>query len=313
MNWIRSFLLPADGSSYAREHDGLFVFIVLLSVVFFTLITGLAGWFVWRYRRSRSLGPTPHITHNTQLEIVWSVIPLLILTSIFFWGFNSYMSATTSHGDALEIQVQGKKWLWTFEYPDGTRTVNEIHVPAGKPVKLVMSSEDVIHSFFLPEFRVKQDVLPNRYTELSFTPEKEGLFTAFCAEYCGRSHSDMMAKVWVDSDAKFQKWREEGDETTRTMPLAQLGAMLFESRGCNTCHSIDGTRGQGPTFKGIFGNRAHLASGQNASVDENYLRESMLDPQAKVVAGFEPIMPTFQGLLREREIKALVEFIKEQK
>jgi cytochrome c oxidase subunit 2 len=216
-------------------------------------------------------------------------------------------------GDAMEIQVTAKKWLWTFEYSNGTRTINEIHVPVGRPVKFVMSSEDVIHSFYVPSMRLKQDVLPNRYTELWFTPAATGMHTVLCAEYCGRSHSDMLAKIWVDDDAAYQKWLEEGDESTRTMPLADLGKLIYESRGCATCHSIDGSKGQGPSLKGVFGHDILLADGKTAPGDANYIRESIMQPNAKVVAGYEPIMPTFQGLLREREMLALIEFMKSLK
>lgn len=313
MDWLRSLLLPAEGSAYARTHDNLYLFITLLSAFFFVLIAVLTGWFSWRYRRTAATGPTPHITHDNRLEILWTVIPLIILLILFFWSFHTYIGTAVSPGDALEIQVTGKKWLWAFEYPNGARTINEIHVPLGKPVKFIMSSEDVIHSFYVPSMRVKKDVLPNRYTEMWFTPEKTGVHTVFCAEYCGKSHSDMMARIHVDDDAAYQKWLEEGDEQTRTMPLKDLGAILYESRGCNACHSVDGSRGQGPSFKGIFGQQHKMADGKLLTVDENYIRMSILQPQAMVVAGFEPIMPTFQGLLRDREIAALVEYIKSLK
>jgi cytochrome c oxidase subunit 2 len=310
MNWLRSLLLPVEGSAYARGHDNLLLFIVFLNVVFFLLIATLAVVFVWRYRRSRRSGPTPHMTHNTKLELLWSVIPGLILVGLFLWGLHGYIVAGIAPQDPLEITVNGKKWLWSFEYANGTRTINEIHVPVGRPVKLVMTSEDVIHSFYIPTMRIKQDVLPGRYTELWFTPTVTGMHQVFCAEYCGRSHSDMLAKIWVDDEAAYQKWLEEGDEQTRTMPLKDLGKIIWENRGCNTCHSIDGTRGQGPSFKGIWGKPHKLADGSSVVVDANYIRESIVNPQAKVVAGFEPIMPTFQGLLREREILAVIEFIK---
>ncbi|MCX6619900.1 MAG: cytochrome c oxidase subunit II [Acidobacteria bacterium] len=310
MNWLRSLMLPVQGSQYAGTIDNLYLFIVMLSVICFVGIAALTGWFVWRYRHTRSTGPTPHMTHNMKLEIIWSVIPAIIMFGLFVWGFVGYISAGVAPGDSLEIQVTAKKWLWTFEYPDGMRTVNEIHIPVNRPVKFVMASEDVIHSFFVPTMRVKQDVLPNRYTELWFQPTKTGMHQIFCAEYCGKSHSDMLGRIYVDDDATYRKWVEEGDETIKTMPLKELGALLFESRGCSSCHSIDGSRGQGPSFKGIFGHPAQLADGKSVTVDVNYIRESILQPQAKVVAGFEPIMPTFQGMLRDRELLALIEFVK---
>ncbi len=313
MDWLRSVLLPAAGSDYARSVDDLYLFLVFLSGFLFLLVTGLLAFFVWRYRRRRAGEITPRIHENFRLEVFWTVVPLLIVMVVFFWGFHGYVQATVPPGEAMEIQVTAKRWLWEFEYAGGTRTINEIHLPVGKPVKFILTSEDVIHSFYVPGFRLKTDVLPNRYTELWFTPTSEGLHTIFCAEYCGRGHSDMSGKIWVDSEANYQEWLENGDQSSQDMPLAELGKLLYESRGCATCHSVDGTRGQGPTFKGIFGERHRLGGGGSVLVDENYLRESMLDPQAKLREAYQGIMPTFQGLLREREILALIEYIKAQK
>ncbi len=313
MNWLRSILLPAAASDYARRVDDLYIFLVVLSGLLFLLVGGLLSYFVLRYRRRRPGEVTPHITENFRLEVFWTVVPLIIVTVIFFWGFHGYMQATVAPAEAMEIQVTAKRWLWEFEYPWGARTVNEIHIPVGKPVKFILTSADVIHSFYVPGFRLKTDVLPNRYTELWFTPLNEGLHTIFCAEYCGRGHSDMSGKIWVDSEARYQEWLENGDQASQNMPLAELGKLLYESRGCATCHSLDGTRGQGPSFKGIFGERHRMAGGTAVLVDENYIRESMLEPQAKIREGYQGIMPTFQGLLREREILALIEFIKAQK
>jgi cytochrome c oxidase subunit 2 len=312
MNWLRSIILPIEGSAYARQVDNLYIFIIGLSAFFFLLVAGLVTFFVWRYRRRGPDDLTPNITHNFRLEVVWSVIPLLLVMVLFFWGFHNFMQARVAPGDALEIQVVGRQWLWQFEYPDGTRTINEIHIPVGQPVRFILSSDDVIHSFYVPSFRLKMDALPNRYTELWFQPEQVGVHQLFCAEYCGTSHSDMLGQIHVDTPEDYQRWREEGDETTQSMPLAELGRMLYESRGCVTCHSIDGTRGQGPSFTGIFGETQTMNDGSSVVVDENYIRQSILEPQANIVAGFEGIMPTFQGLLRDREISALIEFIKEQ-
>lgn len=312
MNWIRSIILPAEGSSYARSVDDLYMFIVYLSAFFFLLIAGLLVYFVWRYRRRGQDDVTPDISHSFKLEVIWTVVPLILVIVIFFWGFTSYMEATVAPGGALEIQAVAKKWLWQFEYPDGTRTINEIYVPAGQPVRLIMSSEDVIHSFYVPSFRIKMDVLPSRYTSTWFQPRGEGVHTLFCAEYCGRGHSDMLGKIHVVSEEKYREWRELGDERTRNMPLAELGAILYESKGCETCHSLDGSRREGPSFQGIWDEQHTMADGASVLVDENYLRESILQPQAKIRSGYEGIMPTFQGLLRDREISALIEFIKAQ-
>lgn len=312
-SWIRSILMPVQGTAYAARVDSLWMFLLYLSAFFFFLIAGLLAFFLIRYRRRSAADRTPHMTHNSRLEAAWTFGPLAIVMFIFFWGFRTYMDAAVPPGDALEIQVTAKKWVWQFEYPNGIRTLNELHVPLGKPVKLVMTSEDVIHSFFVPTFRVKQDVVPGTYTQLWFQPAEAGLHRLMCAEYCGRGHSDMMAKIYVDDEKQYNDWLENGGDEGKTMPLGQFGAMLYASRGCQTCHSLDGNRGEGPSFKGIFGHPAKLSDGRTVMVDENYVRESILQPQAKIVAGFEPIMPTFQGMLREREITALVEFVKEQK
>jgi len=313
MNWLRELLLPEQATAYAGQVDDLFLFILYISAFFFFLVTALIVFFVWRYRRRAPNERTPKITHNFKLEVVWTVIPLIIVIVIFFWGFHGYMDATVPPRDALEIRVTGKRWVWQFEYPNGARTLNELRVPLGKPVTLIMTSEDVIHSFYVPSFRIKADLLPDRYTKLWFTPEKEGTYVLFCAEYCGTGHSTMEGKIHVLSESKYRDWLERGDKTTQAMPLPELGALLYQSRGCATCHSLDGRRGQGPSFKGIFGHTQRMADGKDALVDENYLRESILQPQARIVEGYQPIMPTFQGLLTEREIQALIEFIKAQK
>lgn len=310
MNWLTDFVLPKQASTLAPGVDGLFWFVTAINVIFFLLIVFLIAVFVMRYRRRGPNEITPHITHNQKLEIAWSVIPLMIVMGIFFWGFHGYVSAQVAPANAIEIQVTGKKWVWQFEYPDGMRTLNEIHVPLNRPVRLVMTSEDVIHSFFVPTFRMKKDVVPGRYTEEWFTPTQAGVHQVFCTEYCGKGHSDMLAKITVDDEAAYQKWLIEGDESLKTMPLPELGKMVHENRGCATCHSLDGTRGQGPSWKGIYGNVHQMQDGSQIKVDENYIRQSVLEPQAHVVAGFEPVMPTYKGMLRDREVLGVIEFIK---
>jgi cytochrome c oxidase subunit 2 len=313
MNWLRSILLPVQGTDYAARMDNLFLFILLVTTFFFLLVLGLVLYFILRYRRRGPGEITPHITHNLKLEVIWTVVPLLIVMVIFVWGFSGYMDVNVAPAGALEIQVTAKQWVWQFEYPNGTRTINEIHVPVGKPVKLVMSSEDVIHGFYVPSFRIKADVLPNRYTALWFTPTREGVHLLMCTQYCGKGHSQMAGKIYVDTDAKYQDWLENGDQSTKSMPLKDLGAQLYATRGCIACHSLDGTRGQGPSFKDIWGETHEMSDGKSVLVDENYVRESILVPGAKVRLGFKNIMPTFQGVLRDREIQALIEFIKSQK
>ena len=310
MNWLRDWILPEQASTVAPDIDNLFMFITFVDIFFFVLIAALVILFARRYRRRGPNEITPHITHNEKLEIAWSVIPLIIVIGVFFWGFHGYINAQVAPANSIEIQVTGKKWIWQFEYPDGMRTLNDIHVPVNRPVRLVMSSEDVIHSFFVPTFRIKKDVVPGRYTEVWFHATKPGVHQVYCTEYCGKGHSDMLARIHVDDEKTYQRWLIEGDEELKKMPLPELGQLMYENRGCATCHSLDGTRGQGPTWKGLFGSNRQFADGTSAVADANYIRESILEPNNKVVAGFEPIMPTYKGMLRDREILGVIEYIK---
>jgi len=311
MNWFRDFLLPRGASTLVGETDGLFLFITLLTVFFFFFNGALIFYAVKRWRRRSEKEVTPHITHDTRLELVWSLIPLVVVMLIFFWGFRGYVKAWVAPNESMEIIVTGKKWVWEFEYPDGTRTLNDLHVPVNQPVKLVLTAEDVIHSFYIPEFRLKRDAIPGRYTELWFTATKPGIYQVFCAEYCGKGHSDMLARIFVDTPEQYETFLREGDEQVRKMPLKELGRLVWENKGCATCHSLDGTRGQGPSWKGIWGHKQRGADGKEYQVDADYIRQSILAPQAVVVEGYQPIMPTYQGLLREREILGVIEFIKD--
>ncbi|HEY3444659.1 MAG TPA: cytochrome c oxidase subunit II [Paludibaculum sp.] len=310
MNWFQNWMLPKAAATHAGDVDGLYMFIVYLTIFFFFFNGALIFYAARKWRRRSDKEVTPHITHDTRLELIWSIIPLIVVMLIFFWGFKGYVKAWVAPNDSIEIVVTGKKWVWQFEYPDGTRTLNDLHVPLNKPVKLVMNSEDVIHSFYVPGFRLKRDVIPGRYTELWFTATEPGVQQVFCAEYCGKGHSDMLARIFVDTPEQYEVFLREGDEQVRKMPLKDLGKMVYENKGCATCHSLDGTKGQGPSWKGIWGNLHKGTDGKDYPVDANYIRQSILMPQAMVVQGFEPIMPTFQGLLREREILGVVEYIK---
>jgi cytochrome c oxidase subunit II len=313
MNWFTQWVMPAQGSTLAPSIDTLFWTITVIDTLFFLLIAGLIAVFVKRYRRRGPDEITPHITHHQKLEIIWSVVPLFIVMGIFFWGFHGFMRAQIAPANSIEIQVRAKKWVWEFEYPDGMRSLNSFHVPVNRPVRLVMNSEDVIHSFFVPTFRVKMDVLPRRYTELWFEPTQVGVHQVFCTEYCGKGHSDMLARVHVDDEPTYQKWLVEGDEELKTMPLPDLGKLTYENAGCATCHSLDGSRGQGPSWKGVFGSTRTFADGTTGVADENYIRQSVYEPNAKVVQGFEPVMPTFKGLVRDRQVLGVIEYMKQLK
>lgn len=310
MNWFRNFWLGPQAATQAYEVDGLFMFIVYLTIFFFLFNGALTLYAAKRWRRKSENEITPHITHDTKLELLWSVVPAIVVFVIFFWGFSGYVKGFIPPNESLEIVVTGKKWLWQFEYPDGTRSLNDLHVPLNRDVKLVMQSDDVLHSFFVPAFRVKRDVIPGRYNDIWFRATIPGIHRVFCTEYCGKGHSDMLGRIFVDTPEQYEIFLREGDEQTRTMPLPELGKLVYENKGCATCHSIDGSSGQGPSFKGIWGHPAEGTDGKSYMVDANYIRQSILYPQQVVVKGFEPIMPTFQGLLREREILGVIEYIK---
>jgi len=310
MDWLRNWMMPPQGSAYAAEVDFTYMGLFWLCAVMFIGIAGAAAWFSWRYR-FRPGRVTPHDTHNTKLEVIWTVLPLMLCIGIFFWGLNGWLKYAVAPGDAMEIQVTAKKWLWQFEYPDGTRTVNEIHVPAHKAVKFVMTSEDVIHDFFVPDMRVKHDIIPGRYTEVWFTPTVLGKHRFTCAEYCGKGHSDMHGDLSVDNDADYAKFLETGGTEWEQYKdhMDQWGKIQYERNGCSTCHSVDGSKSKGPSWKGIWHKMEELNNGTTVLVDEAYVRESMLYPQAKIVKGFEPIMPSFNNLLRDNQIKGLIAYI----
>ncbi|MCB0281897.1 MAG: cytochrome c oxidase subunit II [Calditrichae bacterium] len=304
-----TLFFPEQGSTIASEVDLLFHFVLYLSIFFFILVTGGSFYFAWRFRKKGEDQFTPNISHNTSLEIFWTVIPTILVFIIFIWGFKTYLKMNVTPANSMEVNVTAQKWFWTFGYKEGATTTNELVVPVNKSVKLLMSSQDVIHSFFVPAFRVKMDVLPNRYTSLWFEATKTGEFDLFCTEYCGKGHSEMIGKVKVLSDAEFASWLASSSGPS-DLPPAEYGKELYKSKACFTCHSIDGTPSVGPTFKGVFGRTEELTDGSSITVDENYIRHSILEPQSQVVKGFQPVMPTYQGVLNSQQIDALIAFLK---
>jgi cytochrome c oxidase subunit 2 len=233
---------------------------------------------------------------------------------IFVYGFVVFRDMRNPPADATEINVTAKQWLWQFEYYNGKKTLNELYVQQNRPVKLVMRSEDVIHSFFVPDFRVKQDILGGRYTQLWFTPTKVGTFQLFCAEYCGTGHSKMLGKVVVLSPEAYDIW-EKGARVTEeigvaSLPDAERGEQIYKQSGCNACHSLDGSTGVGPSWKSLVGHKVAMQNGEEITADENYIRESILEPQAKIVKGYQPVMPSFKGILSDADISALISYMK---
>lgn len=304
-----SIWFPEPGSTNASHVDQLFYFILLVSTFFFAIIVGAMFTFVLRYRRRGHEGSESTVHHNTTLEVVWSVIPALIVAVIFVWGFLAYMDMRQPPDDSYEIQVVAKKWSWSFTYPNG-HVDGELHVPVDRPVRLVMGSDDVIHSLYIPSFRIKMDVVPGRYTTTWFEAKRPGDYKLFCAEYCGTQHSQMLAKVVVHPSGTFESWLENAANLLKTLPPVEAGQVLYTRHGCAQCHSLDGSAKVGPSFLGIFGTTQGLASSDGTTIDENYLRESILEPQAKIRAGYKPAMPTYRGRLKDEEISALIAFIK---
>jgi cytochrome c oxidase subunit 2 len=281
-------------------------------VFFFVLITVLMGVFVWKYRGRRGQGTTATHDHNTALELTWTIIPTLIVVAIFWIGFETYLNMATPPQNAMTIQVTGQKWKWLFTYPNGW--VDEsLHVPVDTDVALVMTSEDVIHSFYVPAFRVKKDVVPGRYNRLWFNAREPGEYQAYCTEYCGTDHSAMLATVVVHEPGGYETWLADASNLFDKYTLPEIGEIYYTKFGCKSCHSLDGTRVIGPSFKGIWEAEHVLVDGSRVIVDENYIRESILEPQAKVVAGYDPVMPTFKGRFKDEDITAMIEFIKTHK
>jgi cytochrome c oxidase subunit II len=299
-------LWPTAASTGAGNVDALFVFLLVLgtfmSVAIFTLIIV----FAIKYRRRKGV-PAEQIEGSIALEITWSVVPLAIFMVIFAWGAIIYFQERTPPRGADEVYVVAKQWMWKLEHVQGQSEINELHVPVGRDIKLIMTSQDVIHSFYVPAFRIKQDVLPGRYTTAWFRATKPGVYHLFCAEYCGTAHSGMIGQIVVLEPAQYQAWLAGGGTTAGS--LASNGQTIFQQLGCPTCHRFD-VEGRGPNLVGVFGKPVSLEDGRSVIADENYIRESILSPSAKVVKGYRPIMPVFQGLVSEEQLTALVAYIK---
>lgn len=309
-----TFWFPSSSSTVAPGVDSLFYLILGISFVFFVLIVAAMTYFVWRYRRRDGISPGHMAHHNTTLEVTWSVIPGLILVVIFYKGFTGYLDQRTPPADAVEIQVIAKKWSWAFRYPNG-HVDTELHLPVATPVKFRLQSDDVIHSFFVPAFRVKMDCVPGRYTTAWAEATQTGEYVLFCAEYCGTRHSDMLARVVVHESGEYESWLAKASDFLNTMTPEAAGKLLYQRRGCVQCHSDDGSAkaGGGPSFKGTYGSSQPLTDGSTVVVEDNYIRESILNPMAKVRGGFRPVMPTFQGQLKDAEIDAIIAYIKSLK
>jgi cytochrome c oxidase subunit II len=324
----RLLFLPEQASALAREIDSLHYFVIIVTMLGSLAAGGTALAFLWRYRRLGHARPTPLVTGSRSFEAL-SVFGLLGLF-VWWWviGFYQYLQLSTAPRHDVEVYVTGKQWMWKFAQPDGRSSVGVLVVPQGRTVRLVMTSRDVIHSFFVPAFRIKQDVLPDRYSGAWFKAERAGTYPVYCTEYCGLSHSRMWASVVVLDPAPYRQWldgeipeavaaaaanaRIEGGRFAfeEGPTLVEQGRRVASDRGCLACHTLDGQRHIGPSWRGVFGSKVELADGSQVVVDESYLTQSMMDPAAQVRSGFAPVMPTYRGSLSQPEVGVLLALIK---
>lgn len=296
---------PEAASSVARQIDAFYFFMVAISGVMALLIALAIVVFAIRYRRRSATEIPPVLIENRWVEATWIVVPFVIFMGIFVWSAWLYFDVQRMPPDTMDIHVVAKQWMWKFQHPTGQTEINDLHIPVNQPIRLIMISQDVIHSFFVPAFRITTDVLPNRYREQWFEAIKTGVYHHFCSEYCGTEHSRMIGKVYVMEQADYQEWLAGG----ATGSAADEGAKLYQQFACNTCHDPGPTQ-RGPSLVGIFGKPVTLTTGEMVIADESYIRESILNPREKIVMGFEPIMPSFQGQLSEEQILQIIAYIK---
>ena len=320
-----NFWMPKYVNSVTDSSDMMYMSVLALSAFFFFGITIAVIYLVWKFRHRPGHKAEPSATHNDALEITWTIIPTIITVFLFYYGWRSYIEIVTPPQKAVEVNVQAWRWAWNFKHANGVED-SDLHVPANTPVRLVMTSRDVLHAFYVPALRTKQDIVPRRYTYVWFNATKPGTYRLNCAEYCGTNHSQMgvtnpspefpngrRAVIVVHEPGGYERYLADKAAMSSQMEPDKLGAMLYEKKGCVACHTTDGAARVGPTFKGSFGTETAMADGSKIKVDENYIRESLLYPQAKSRPGFPPSMPSFEGQLKEKEIEGLIAFIKSLK
>ena len=304
-SWIP--FVPESASTESGGVDALYFYLSGVTVFFTLLIAGVIIYFVIRYRRRTPFEIPRPIRGSHALETLWSVIPFVISMSFFVWGAALYFRQSKPPQNAIEVYVVGKQWMWKFQHSTGQREINELHVPVGRKIKLIMTSEDVIHDVFVPAFRIKADVVPGKYSTEWFEATKPGRYHLFCAEYCGMNHSLMGGWVVVMEPTEFNNWLSGN---VNQQSASASGQQLYQTLGCASCHGNNGEGGRGPALVGVFNSNVQLSTGQTIRGDESYLRESILNPQAKLVNGYGPIMPTFQGVVSEEQIVQLLAYIK---
>lgn len=315
--------LPEQASTFAAEVDRMYIILTVLSLLFALPIAGLVVYFGIKYRRGVNIDRTGALHESTRLELSWITLLVVLSLGVFVWGAQLYTRMYAMPEDALDIYVLGKQWMWQVQYPTGQREINMLHVPVGRPVRLTMISQDVIHSFYVPAFRTKQDVMPGRYSVMWFEATKPGVYDLFCAEYCGTEHSGMVGKVVALEPRAYAEWLrthvtggadpipESAVGTVGQGPptMALTGEQVFINLGCNSCHVANG-QGIGPSLVGLFGREEELSDGQRIVADAQYIRRSILDPRAQIVAGYSAVMPTYEGQIDEQELFTLVEYIR---
>jgi cytochrome c oxidase subunit 2 len=308
----KTFWLPEQASTFAPMVDWAFNLFYWIALFFFLLVMGLIGYFLFKYSRKHDDQlASGQMIHNTLLEVSWTVVPLLIVMGLFFVGIKGYWHMRVAPSDSVTIDVTGRKWSWSFDYPQGF-TNDTLVVPVHQPVRLRLTSTDVIHSFFIPAFRQKADVVPGRYHSLWFEAVKPGVYPVLCTQYCGTSHSYMLSAVKVLERDDYEDWVKKAAEASQGggMTPEEFGAQLYTKQGCNACHSLDGSANIGPTWKGLHGRTVSLASGGSVTANDDYLKNSILEPASQVVAGFQPVMPPYKGKLSDRQVEALIAYIK---
>jgi cytochrome c oxidase subunit 2 len=299
-------LFPQQASVQAGQVDAIYFFMVAVTAFFSVLIAGLLVTFAIKYRRRHDGEVGAAIHGSLALELMWTFIPFFIAMGMFAWGAKVFFDLYRVPPGAMEIFVVGKQWMWKVQHQGGQREINELHVPVGRPVKLIMGSEDVLHSYYIPAFRVKADVIPGRYNTLWFQATKPGRYHLFCAEYCGTRHSGMIGEIIAMEPAAYQQWVSGG--RAEDSPVA-AGARLFQDLACVSCHQAE-SQGRGPSLVNVFGREVELQGGAKVVADEAYIRESIVQPQAKIVAGYQPLMPTFQGMVTEEQLLQLIAYVK---
>ena len=299
-------LFPPSASTVAGEMDLLYGFIVAVCAFFAVLVATLVVYFTIKYRRRNPTDVGADIHGSLSLELTWTFIPLVLSLVMFAWGASLFFRLATPPANAMELFVVGKQWMWKVQHPEGVREINEMHVPIGRPVRITLGSEDVLHDYSIPAFRVKMDAVPGKLTTLWFEATTPGRYHIFCAEYCGTKHSGMIGEVIAMYPQDYEAWLAGGRSTGTA---AQNGEKLFADLACITCHKSDSS-GRGPSLHGVFGSQVELTDGRKVTADENYLRESIMNSQAKIVKGYQGIMPAFQGMVSEENLMQLIAYIR---